>query len=47
MCDKWKYTLIFWDISLGFKYQIKDHNLEDFFRKLIVNSKKEFESKMV
>lgn len=37
MCEKWKYTLIFWDAKSSLQYQIKDSNLEDLLQKLIFN----------
>ena len=39
ICDKWKYTVIFWDMKkLGTKFQIKDPILEDAFEELILQN---------
>jgi len=39
MCDKWKYTLIFWDVKgSGKKFQIRDPELEEMFEQLILQS---------
>lgn len=36
MCDKWKYTIIFWDLkNTGDPYQIKNPFLEDMLEELI------------
>ena len=38
MCDKWKYTLIFWDFESGFANQIEDPLLEEMLDEMIQNS---------
>lgn len=39
MCDKWKYTCIFWDLkSTGDLYQIKNPFLEEMIEEMIQNS---------
>jgi hypothetical protein len=36
MCDKWKYTYIFWDLAnSGKKFQIKDPLLEEMLDEMI------------
>ena len=43
MCDKWKYTFIFWDLrNQGAKYQIKDPILEEMLEDMIQNSNERF-----
>lgn len=39
MCDKWKYTYIFWDLKgTGDPYQIKNPFLEEMIEEMIQNS---------
>jgi len=43
MCDKWKYTIIFWDLkNQGVRYQINDPKLEDMFHSICCNSNDRF-----
>ena len=43
MCDKWKYTMIFWDLkSTGDPYQIKNPFLEEMLEEMIQNSNDRF-----
>ena len=37
MCDKWRYTMIFWNTNLGRQFQIQDVQLEEMFAKLVKN----------
>ena len=47
MCDKWKYTIIFWDLkNTGDPYQIKNPFLEDMLEELIQNSNERFKELM-
>lgn len=47
MCDKWKYTLIFWDLkNQGDPYQIKNPFLEDMIEDMIHNSNDRFSQLM-
>ena len=43
MCDKWKFTIIFWHTELGFIHQIQDPHVEQLFEKIIYKSKDNFE----
>jgi hypothetical protein len=42
MCDKWRYTYIFWNVHTGHKYQINNGLLEEMFEDLIDNSNEKF-----
>ena len=43
MCDKWKYSFIFYDVkNQGAKYQIKEPGLEDVLNELIANQNERF-----
>ena len=42
MCDKWRYTYIFWNVHTGHKYQINNGLLEEMFEDLIDNSNERF-----
>jgi len=44
MCDKWRYTYIFWNSVTGEKLQIKDPLLEEQLSQLIYASNKKFAS---
>ena len=45
MCDKWKYTYIFWDLkSSGDLHQIKNPFLEEMIEEMIQNSNERFNS---
>lgn len=37
MCDKWRYTMIFWNTSLGREFQIQDVQLEEMFDRMVKN----------
>ena len=43
MCEKWKYSFIFWNVELGVQHQIKDTNLEIMLNKLIYESEDDFQ----
>ena len=42
MCEKWRYTQIFWDARIGRERQIRDTKLEDKLRELIVRTNDDF-----
>ena len=38
-CEKWKYSIIFWDLkNKGLNYQIKDPLLEEMIEEMILSS---------
>lgn len=46
MCDKWRYTYIFWDAQTCRQYQVQDSFLEDVLRQTIVESNSRLEEAM-
>jgi hypothetical protein len=46
MCDKWRYTYIFWNSITGEEHQVKDPMLEEMFEDLIFESNTKFSKNM-
>jgi len=43
MCDKWRYSIVFWHPLTGFQHQIQDGSIEQLFESMIFKSRSNFE----